>query len=162
KAVTKFEYDAVDRLTGVVTPDGQRLTYTYKPGERSLIEQYEHASVNVAEVRDTGFTFSNAFNAMASRPLAATFGSVRFSEALGAFQMANADGSEIVRPHERVEGALARLHLFQSGMTQNSLQSGFNAPFNAMFIPSEYHTINCCPECYYDEDGWYCPPCIEP
>jgi YD repeat-containing protein len=41
KSTTSFEYDALDRLTAVVTPEGQRLTYTYKPGERSLIEQYE-------------------------------------------------------------------------------------------------------------------------
>ncbi len=159
KSTTKFEYDGLDRLTGVTTPSGQRLTYSYKPGERSLIEQYEHANVGIADLRDTGLTFSGAFNIIASRPLNAMLGSVRFSETLGAFQLANADGSEIVRPNESLEGALAKLHLHQTGMTQEDLQSGFSAPFNTMFMPAEYLTINCCPECYYRGGTWYCPPC---
>src|SRR5258708_17101159 len=159
KSTTRFEYDALDRLTGVITPDHQRLTYDYKPGERSLIEQYQHASINVADLRDTGLTFTSVFNAIASRPLTAPFGSIRFSDTLGTFQLANADGSEIVLPQESVEGALAKLYLFQAGMTQNALRSGFGAPFNAMFIPAEYLTINCCPACYFDGNQWYCPPC---
>lgn len=159
KSITRFEYDALDRLTAVITPDHQRLTYSYKPGERSLIEQYEHATVHVADLRDTGLTFGNSFNSVTSRPLTAPFGSMRFSETLGAFQLANADGSEIVRPQEAVETALAKLYLFQAGMPQKALRSGFGAPFNAMFIPAEYLTINCCPECYFDGSEWYCPPC---
>jgi hypothetical protein len=127
-----------------------------------LIEQYEHASINVADRRDTALTFAGPFSAIVLRPLTATFGSVRFSETLGAFQLANADGSEIVRPQEAVEGALAKLYLFQAGMTQKALRSGFSAPFNAMFIPAEYLTINCCPECYDDGGEWYCPPCLLP
>ncbi len=161
-STTRFEDDALDRLTAVNTPDGQRLTYTYKLGERSLVEQYEHAGILVADLHDTGFTFTGPFSAMGSRPSTAALGSVRFSETLGAFQLANPDGSEIVRPHENIEGALAKLHLFQPGMTPKTLQSGFNAPFNNMFMPAEYLTINCCPECYYDSGEWYCPPCEPP
>jgi YD repeat-containing protein len=149
ESITRFQYDALDRLVAVDTPDGQRLTYTYKPGERSLVEQYEHASLPVADLRDTGFTFSRPFATMDSRPLTAPFGAVRFSESLGSFQLANPDGSEIVRPHEGIESALSKLHLFQTGMTQKALRSGFNAPFNNMFVPAEYLAINCCPECYY-------------
>jgi hypothetical protein len=78
---------------------------------------------------------------------------------MGTFQLANADGSEIIRPQEIVENALAKLYLFQAGMTQKALHNGFGAPFNAMFIPAEYLTINCCPECYFDGSEWYCPPC---
>lgn len=159
KSITRFEYDALDRLTAVVTPTGQRLTYSYKPGERSLIEQYEHAAIHVADVRDTGFTFAGPLAASASRPLASTLGSVRFSETLGTFQLANADGSEIVRPQEAIEGALAQLRLYAPDLSRKALLSGFGAPFNNMFIPSEYLTINCCPECYYDGEEWYCPPC---
>src|SRR5262249_32974697 len=90
------------------------------------------------------------------------FGTVRFSESLGAFQMANAEGSEIVLHHQKIEGALAKWHLFQAGMTERALRSGFNVPFNSMFMPAEYRTINCCPECYWDGDEWYCPPCLPP
>jgi len=156
KSTTRFEYDALDRLSAVITPDGQRLTYTYKPGERSLIEQYEHASVMVADLRDTSFTFAHPLSATASRPLTATYGTVRFSDTLGTFQLANADGSEVVRPHENIEGALAKLHLFEHDATPNATQqdkqSSFNAPFNAMFMPAEYLTINCCPPCCTDPD----------
>ena len=162
ESITRFQYDALDRLVAVDTPDGQRLTYTYKPGERSLVEQYEHASVPVVDLRDTGFTFSRPFATMDSRPLTAPFGAVRFSESLGSFQLANPDGSEIVRPHEGIESALSKLHLFQTGVTQKALRSGFNAPFNNMFVPAEYFTINCCPECYYSSGRWICPPCEPP
>src|SRR5262249_459725 len=145
ESTTRFEYDALDRLTAVVTPDGQRLTYTYKPGERSLIEQYEHASLMVADLRDSGLTFTHPLSATASRPLTATYGTVRFSESLGTFQLANADGSEIVRPHENIEGALVKLHLIMAndvpGMTKQDQQNEFNAPFNTMFMPAEYLTI---------------------
>ena len=157
--VTQFEYDGLDRLTAVVTPAGERLTYSYKPGERSLIEQHEHGSIDIADLRDTGLTFAGMFNVSASRPLTAAFGTVRFSESLGAFQMANSDGSEIILPHQKVEAGLARLHLFQAGVAEKAMRSGFNIPFNSMFIPAEYRTINCCPECYFDGDEWYCPPC---
>lgn len=159
KEVTKFEYDALDRLTAVATPNNQHLAYSYSPGERSLIEQYEHANVNIADLRDTGLTFAGPFNTIASRPLNAAFGAVRFSETLGTFQLANADGSEVVLPNDPIEGALAKLHIYQAGMSQKALQSGFSAPFNTMFMPAEYLTINCCPECYYDGEEWYCPPC---
>jgi YD repeat-containing protein len=158
-ATTKFEFDALDRLTAVITPTHQRLTYRYKPGERSLIEQYQHAAIGIADLRDTGLTFADTFTAVTLRPLTTPLGAVRFSESLGAFQLANADGSEIVRPQEAIEGALAKLYLSQAGMTRKALRSGFGAPFNAMFIPAEYLTINCCPECYFDGEEWYCPPC---
>jgi YD repeat-containing protein len=161
-ATTQFTYDALDRLTAVITPDGQRLTYSYQPGERSLIEQYEHANVTVADLWDTGLTFTSTLDAIAVRPLNVSLGSVRFSETLGTFQMANAEGAEIMRPNETLESALAKLHLYQSGLTQKALQSGFSAPFNTMFMPAEYVTVNCCPDCYYDGDGWYCPPCGPP
>jgi len=161
-SITRFRYDGLDRLVAVDTPNGQHLTYSYKPGERSLLEEYAHASILVADLRDTGFTFTGPISATASRPLTTPFGAVRFSETLGTFQLANASGSEIVLPHEGIEGALAKLHLVQAGMTPKELQSGFNAPFNTMFVPAEYLTINCCPECYGGPHGWICPPCGPP
>ena len=112
----------------MITPERQRLTYTYKPGERSLIEQYEHAGVLVSDLRDTGFTFTSFFTAAASHPLTSSFGSVRFSDTLGTFQLADADGSEIVRPQESVEGALAKLHLYAPDLSRKALLSGFNTP----------------------------------
>jgi hypothetical protein len=152
---TGFEYDALNRLIAVTTPEGQRLTYTYAPGERSLIEQYEHARVLVADLRDTGFTFSPALST-ASRPLIAPYGTVRFSETLGTFQLANADGSEITRPHENIEGGLMKLHLLapdsSPATARGAEQNEFNIPFNTAFMPAEYLTINCCPTCCTDPD----------
>src|SRR5207245_8521854 len=97
----------------------------------------------------------------ATRPIAGLLGSVRFSETLGTFQLSNADGSEIVRPQESIEGALKKQFLFDSSIPTKALSTGFNIPFNTMFMPGEYLAINCCPECYYDyeEGGWICPPC---
>ncbi len=158
KAATAFKYDELNRLTTVITPKGERLTYTYKPGERSLVEQYEHASALVADLRDSGFTFAGPLNALASRPLPAAFASVRFSETLGTYQLANADGSEVVRPQEKLESALMKLHLFAPDLTQKERQTGFNVPFNTMFMPAEYLTINCCPECFRPGTP-SCPPC---
>ena len=40
KSTTRFEYDALNRLTAVVTPDGQRLAHPYQPGERSMMDEY--------------------------------------------------------------------------------------------------------------------------
>jgi hypothetical protein len=44
-------------------------------------------------------------------------------------------------------------------MTPSARQASFNIPFNTMFMPAEYASINCCPECYFDGSEWYCPPC---
>jgi YD repeat-containing protein len=154
-STTSFEYDELNRLTAVITPEGQRLTYTYAPGERSLIEQYEHASVLVADLRDTGFTFTDSLNATASRPLTSPYGTVRFSESLGTFQLANAAGSEIVLPPENIEGALTKLHLtmhLPANTTAQDKQNAFNVPFNTIFMPGEYLTINCCPSCCTNPD----------
>jgi len=162
KSITHFEYDAVNRLNAVITPEGQRLTYSYKPGERSLIEQHQHAAVLVEDLRDTGLTFADTLQVTATRPVTGLIGFVRFSETLSTFQLSGSDGAEIVTPQDRIEPALKKLFLFDPSVSAAGLRSGFNIPFNTMFMPAEYVTINCCPECY-DQDGeWYCPPCYVP
>lgn len=158
KSITRFEYDAVNRLNAVITPTGQRLTYSYKPGERSLIEQHQHAAVLVEDLRDTGLTFAGQLQVTATRPLTGLIGTARFSETLGTFLLSGSDGTEVVRPNDEVQSALKKLFLYDSSASAKELRSGFNIPFNTMFMPAEYVTINCCPECYFD-DGWYCPPC---
>jgi YD repeat-containing protein len=162
KSITRFEYDAVNRLNAVITPAGQRLTYSYKPGERSLIEQHQHAAVLVADLRDTGLTFASQLQVTATRPVTGLIGSARFSETLGTFQLSGSDGTEVVRPQERFQAALKKLFLYDSSASARELRSGFNIPFNTMFMPAEYVTINCCPECYDDSGEWYCPPCFPP
>jgi YD repeat-containing protein len=162
KLITRFEYDAVNRLNAVITSAGQRLTYSYKPGERSLIEQHQHAAVLVEDLRDTGLTFASQLQVTATRPVTGLIGSARFSETLGTFQLSGSDGTEIIRPQERVHAALKKLFLYDSSATAKELRSGFNIPFNTMFMPAEYVTINCCPECYDDSGEWYCPPCFPP
>lgn len=158
----RFEYDSLNRLTAVITPDGQRFVYNYKPGERSVVDQHQHSSVLVEDLRDTGFTFSGAFQVTAIRPVAGVFGTVRFSEELGTYELSNADGSDIARPQANIESALGKQFLVNTNVTTKARQSGFNIPFNTMFMPAEYASINCCPECYNDGDGWYCPPCFVP
>jgi len=162
KSTTHFEYDAVNRLNAVITPAGQRLTYSYKPGERSLIEQHQHAAVLVEDLRDTGLTFASQLQVTAMRPVTGLIGSARFSETLGTFQLSGADGAEVVRPNDGIQSALKKLFLYDSSASAKELRSGFNIPFNTMFMPAEYVTINCCPECYDDSGEWYCPPCFIP
>lgn len=159
---TRFEYDSLNRLTAVISPDGQRFLYSYKPGERSVVDQHQHSNILVEDLRDTGFTFSSALQVMATRPVAGVFGAVRFSEELGTFELSNADGSEMSRPQANIESALGKQFLVNTSVTPKARQSGFNIPFNTMFMPAEYVSINCCPECYNDGDGWYCPPCFVP
>jgi len=68
----------VNRLDAVITPAGQRLTYSYVPGERSLIEQHQHAAVLVEDLRDTGLTFASQLQVTATRPVTGLIGSARF------------------------------------------------------------------------------------
>lgn len=147
KSVTRFEYDALDRLVAVVTPERERLTYTYKPGERSLIEQYEHAGLLVADLRDSGLTFASQSQVISTRSLTSGFGAVRFSETLGTFQLANPEGTEIVTPESAVEQPLKKMRLVSDGTPLRSRQPEFSRPFNTMFMPAEYASINCCPLC---------------
>ena len=162
RAVTRFEYDELNRLVAVVTPTGERLTYTYEPGERSIVDEYEHSSLQVADLRDTGFTFASPAQVMSTRPVTAGWGTLRFSENLGTFQLANAAGTEIITPEAPVEQPLHKLALVADGIPLHDRQSAFNRPFNTMFMPAEYATVNCCPECYFSGHQWICPPCDPP
>lgn len=155
KSVTRFEYDELNRIAAVITPDGQRLTYSYTPGEHSLIEQYDHASVSIADVRDSGSTFAPQPVVIATRPLPAMLGSVRFSETVGTFQLANSDGTEIVTPDSAIEQPLEKMRLVAGATPLRARQTEFNRPFNTMFMPGEYASINCCPLCTING---HCPP----
>jgi YD repeat-containing protein len=172
-AVTRFEYDELNRLVAVLTPAGERLKYTYDSGERSIVEQYEHSSILVADLIDSGSTFGNAFQVLATRPFSAFFGTIRFSESLGTFQLANAAGNEIITPEATIEQALQKLSLVEHTTPLKSRQNLFNRPFNTIFMPAEYATINCCFSCAVDpscrtgmvdngDTSSCCPPCDPP
>jgi YD repeat-containing protein len=169
-AVTRFEYDEMNRLVAVLTPTSERLKYTYTSGERSIVEQYEHSSVFVTDLIDTSLTFGNAFEVLATRPLSAAFGTIRFSESLGTFQLANAAGNEIITPETTIEQALQKLSLVDHSIPLKNRQNLFNRPFNTMFMPAEYASINCCFSCSVDpscraglvdsgDTSSCCPPC---
>lgn len=147
KSLTRFEYDSLNRLVAVVTPDGQRLTYDYKPGERSLVEEYEHAKALILDRRDTNLTFGSPGEIFSSRPLTGSLGAFRFSESIGTFQLLGSDGAEIVTPDQAIEQPLEKLNILADGTLLQQRQPIFNRPFNPMFIPAEYATINCCPMC---------------
>jgi len=166
--VTTFEYDELDRLVAVLTPDGQHMTYSYSPGEHSIVEQYEHSNIPVADLRDTGFTFAASAQVMTIRPATSFLGAVRFSENLGTFQLAN--GNEIVTPDLAIEQPLHKLNLTTGVSPLRQRQNAFNRPFNPLFMPAEYSAINCCFSCStgYQCRGSFsdgsdgstcCPPC---
>ena len=147
KSLARFEYDSLNRLVAVITPGGQRLTHDYKPGERSLVEEYEHAKAQILDRRDTGLTFGAPAEILSSRPLTGLLGTLRFSESLGTFQLPNSNGEEIVTPEQAIEQPLEKLNILADGTLLQLRQPIFNRPFNPMFIPAEYATINCCPMC---------------
>ena len=78
---------------------------------------------------------------------ASLLGALRFSESLGTFQLANPAGTEIITPEVAVEQPLHKLDLVLPGVALQERQGLFSRPFNPMFIPAEYATINCCIEC---------------
>lgn len=160
--VVGFEYDALDRLTAVVTPTGQRLEYTYAPGEPSLIRQMDHYTGSAASLRrDTGWTFSASRELFGGRADFSQFGSVRFDDNLKRFTLSGPNGYEISTRAEEVDGPLSRLRLVVEGTHLHERQRDFQAPSNLMFLPAEYAAINCCPICAYGPDAPPCEPCYE-
>jgi YD repeat-containing protein len=129
-SMARFEYDELNRLIAVVTPAREHLTYTYSSGERSIVEQYEHSGIQVADLRDTGFSFAAATQIIATRPVGAPFGTIRFSESLGTFQLANVNGAEIITPEAGIEQALYKLNLIAHTGSLQHRQNSFNRPFN--------------------------------
>ncbi len=156
--VARFEYDAVNRLTAVVTPKGQRLTYSYAPGERSLIARYDHgASLSATERRDSGLTFGGYWEVTATRTLASQFGAVRYSEALGKFQLSGSDDKEVVTAESSVLTPLEKLRLYHYGVPLDERVQEFQKPSNLLFLPPEYATVNCCPQCTPQNPGGFVP-----
>jgi YD repeat-containing protein len=160
KSLARFEYDSLNRLVAVITPGGERLGHDYKAGGQSLVEGYQHAKALVLDRRDTGLTFGSPADIFASRPLTGSLGVLRFSETLGTFQLSNSEGDEIVTPELAIEQPLEKLNLTFDGTPLQQRQALFNRPFNPMFIPAEYASINCCPVCTIRPP--YCPDCDPP
>lgn len=84
---------------------------------------------------------------------------MRFAESLGTLQLQNEEGTEIVTPETLLEQPLHKLQLVSDGTPLQSRQKQFNRPFNPVFIPAEYATINCCPMCIINPARcWECDP----
>jgi YD repeat-containing protein len=160
KSLVRFEYDSLNRLVAVIAPGGQRLTHDYKAGGQSVVEEYQHAKTLVLDRRDTGLTFGTPAEILSSRPLTGSLGSLRFSETLGTFQLSNSEGTEIVTPELSVEQPLEKLNIIFDGTPLQQRQTLFNRPFNPMFIPAEYASINCCLLCTIRPP--YCEDCDPP
>ncbi|MCI0403696.1 MAG: hypothetical protein L0212_09250, partial [Acidobacteria bacterium] len=152
--LTRFEYDSLNRLTAIVPPEGERLEYQYAPGEPSLIAQSDAETGWLpGERRDTGQTFAPARQVFSNRTYAVPLGAVRFSEALGRFQLSGETGDEVVTPDVAVEAPLRKLRLWGE---HHQDRHHFLAASNLLFQPAEYATVNCCPLCVVGEP---CEPC---
>ncbi len=160
ESLARFEYDSLNRLIAVIAPGGQRLTHDYKPGGQSMIEAYQHAKTLVLDRRDTGLTFGALTEILSSRPLTGSLGALRFSEILGTFQLSNSEDDEIATPELAIEQPLEKLNIIFDGTPLQQRQILFNRPFNPMFIPAEYASINCCPVCTIRPP--YCADCDPP
>lgn len=163
-AVTCFTYDALDRLIVIKTPDGESYTYSYQPGEHSIIDEYAHASMTPSERIMGGISFNSLFDTYATRQQNSGYGAVRFSESLGVFEFPDEHHNDVVTPDLRLHQALLGMQLLsETGVTPLAKrQDEFTAPVNKLYMPAEFATINCCPECFRGEDGWTCPPCDPP
>lgn len=159
----RFEYDPLNRLMAIVTPDHQRLTYSYKAGEQSVLEAYDHSAPMLGDQWDSGLTFGSEAEVFSTRPLVGSLGPVRFSELLGTFQLQNAEGNEILTPDSAIEQALHKEQLIAGGTPLQQRQNQFNRPFNTLFIPAEYASINCCPLCITNPSRCFnCDPAPPP
>src|SRR5258708_1423156 len=167
---TRFEYDPLDRLTAVVTTDCQRLEYHYALGEPSLITQADAMTGHApSSRRDTGLTFASYSEVFVTRTENSTLGAVRFSSALGRFQVSGADGSDIVESFQDPAQPLMELHLMSHGKPLYLHRAEFQMPSNRFFLPPEYVSSNCCVICKFppppggcgcDGGGGPAPPTI--
>lgn len=160
-AITRFEYDALNRLTAIVTPEGERLEYRYAPGEPSLIAQSDvETGWLPGERRDSGQTFAPLRQVFANRSYAVPLGTVRFSETLGRFQLSGETDGEIVTPEMAVEAPLRKVRLWGQEAPSHERRQHFLAASNLFFQPAEYATVNCCPLC--EIRSGCSDPCSEP
>jgi YD repeat-containing protein len=158
--VTRFGYDALDRLITVTKPDGATLTHEYEPGEVSLVDEYGHMPITPSSRVLGGNAFGSNAEAFAARLENVTYGSLRFSERLGTFELPDQKHYDITTPEL---GTIALLNGTQL-LNGNSIpldrrQIPFMGPINKLFQPAEYASINCCPECFIGSDGPECPDC---
>src|SRR5260370_20359270 len=167
---TRFEYDPLDRLTAAVTTEGQRLEYHYAPGQPSLITQAHAMTGHAPSSRqDTGLTFASYSELFVTHTENSTLGAVRFSSALGRFQLSGADGSDIVESFQDPAQPLMELHLMSHGKPLYLHRAEFQMPSNPFFLPPEYVSSNCCVICKFppppggcgcDGGGGPAPPTI--
>jgi len=136
-----FEYDGLNRFIAVIRPGGERLQYTYAPGERSLVDQADlHSTVSMSSRWNAGATFENGLSVRALRTRASQYGSVSFAN--GGFGLAG--GDEIVLPGAAIEDAFGRLGLLHPAQGYGESEAHFYAPANRVFLPPEYAFLNCC------------------
>ena len=139
-----FEYDSLNRLTAVITPQGIRLQYSYQPGEPSLVTR-AHGGEYGGEWSgriDTGTVYLAQSEALDVRAHNAVFGTVGFSEGLGEFQVAIGDGGEMMTGEAQVERIVENLR-FSDALDPKGEKS-FLAPSNPLYLPGEYANMNCC------------------
>src|SRR5207302_388124 len=137
----KYEYQPSGLRAKLVYHDGRRIEYTYDPAGNLLSSQIFDAKGK--QVQGQKLTLNDSYQVIATRPITASFGTVRFSEPLGTFQLGNAAGNEIITPETTVEQALRKLTLVEQTTPLKKRQNLFNRPFNTIFMPAEYASINC-------------------
>jgi YD repeat-containing protein len=142
---TRFTYDHLTRLVGIVTPDGKRLTYSYQDGEPDLRLQMDHHTGRAFSERITsGLTFSSGLELLKNRTESSTFDMVKFDRAMMDYRLSSEQG--VVLPDVVAVSAVERIRVMALGGSQRKDKKTFDAPSNVMFIPAEYWAVNCCPK----------------
>jgi YD repeat-containing protein len=161
---TRFTYDQLNRLVGIVAPNGKRLDYRYQDGEPDLRLQMDHHTGRAFSERISGGqTFSGGLELLRNRTEPNAFGVVRFDRAMVDYHLASEHG--VMLPDVVSTSAITRIRVMELGPSAVKEKNTFDAPSNVMFIPPEYWAVNCCPpcdlcpDCILPVDPEPCPPC---
>ncbi len=149
----EFEYDALNRLSGVRTDEGRELRYEYAPGEADLrLQSDAKTAPSQGSLSSSGATFGSGMRILRNRTQRSSYGSVRFDASSMAFLPAGGEGlaADDAVPMRSWE----RMRLLT--LADKGGRTLFEQPSSIFFLPAEYASLNCCFECSV-MFGW---PCI--
>jgi len=135
-----FRYDALNRLSEVITPEGRWLGYTYAQGEADVRVQADRKTRGIPAARiSSGLTFAANSEVLYNRTTRSDFGPVNLDSALAEYQLTAEFGP--VLPNAVLLQALTRTRLLDP---EPSGVRNFAEPSNVLFVPPEYASLNCC------------------
>ena len=132
-------YDALDRVTRV-TLDGETVAdYAYGPVDKDVVAAADGRSGETLAAFGLSPVFGTMDSVAYARPRPAAHAAVAYSPALKTFE---ATWRHLV-PDALALASLQRRGLPVRGETPNAAPFAHDRPSNALFLPPEYHAVNC-------------------